>query len=500
MRMGTEFKLPLRMSVNVWNAVRFIILEVFVSVIFSALWNLFVRRSAAHQLRQHNYVKIFTTNLGRFTPAEIGFSASSKPPWEEHQRKRGLRYCLVVAVNVVLFALLLLLEYGSTDTSKTIDRTALLVTENSIRKHMAQFANEALSLTQNPPSVLAGFQESTELALRLQKTLDDQLPSYVLDDHVIDSNMTIAEKKPAVTFADVCGDGDLMRYPECQKIHRPLSGQKDNGTNLLFANVTRVHPFVEPFRSTTRVYDVEMQDLGFKGTCHGHRFQVEEVPGLEKHYTVQTNGCVLKGGDGRVYAVFPDNLTSPKLKAEKDRVTLFHLPGEPDYFVRENATVMFETTQANILSFVPSIEVETLAAALHLREQGHAYNFLSVEGWDFPVFTRYRRHIMLLCLALSGEYFESVVRRFETDGRQAAVNEIFIGGLGSLLALSVFLVAACLVHGSSQSASVPVGMRPLLRRIRSVMCASSEGIDERQLGCVDLQLDGGAREETRASI
>ncbi len=497
--MATELRLPLYISVNAWNAVRFIILELFVSVVFSALWNLIVRRSAARKLRQHTYVTMFSTNLGRFTPAEIGFCTSSKSPREREQRTRGLGYCLIVAVNVVLFASLLLLEYGSTDMNRIVERTALIVNEDSIRRHMERFAKKSLTLAQNPSSVLEGFQEATRLAMRLEKTAPHELPSYVLDVHAIDSNLSIAEKKRAVTFADVCGDGDLMRYPECQQIHMRLSGQKSNGGNRVFANVTHIYPFSVPFSNITRVYDVELQDAGLRGTCQGHRFDVNNRPELEEHYAMQTDACVLIDANSRVYVVFPDTLTSPKLESERGRVALHHLPGEPHNFISLKDTVMFETTEVNVLSFVPSMKVNTVAATLHLLEQRRAYHLLSENGWDFPVFEQYRRHIMLLCLALSGDYFESGVERFDTNTRQAAVNQFFLAGLGSLLTLSAFLTTACFVLGSSQSASIPVGMDQLLRRIRSFMCLSSEGTDGNNLSYVDFKLEGVAGERSRDS-
>lgn len=64
----------LGLSVPLWNAIKFLLFEFFISVIFANVWSSSISRRISKLLSQHNAVIISASNLGRLTPASVSTS------------------------------------------------------------------------------------------------------------------------------------------------------------------------------------------------------------------------------------------------------------------------------------------------------------------------------------------------------------------------------------------------------------------------------------------
>ena len=479
-------EIPLGISVNSWNAIKFVVIEIFVSVVFASLWNLYIERGAAKAVRSGYHVTIVPSNLGRFTPAEVTYSAIE--PAHTHTRAKHLRSKLILGVvNVLLFALLLLLEYGSSDAPNVKRQEIEVVTARSINNHGLRVARNASFLKSSPKSFLDGFHDVTLRALSQEPRKHQEMANYVLRAHPIDSNIALNSTSAAVSFEKVCGDGPLVNVDGCEKILSPLIGINKQ-YHLVFARVTRVYPLVEP-GSSTRLYDIIVESHNLTGTCHGHRFVVEGFNRLKNHATVQTNGCMLLDRSSRAFAVFPESLRSVLLSDHQDSITLLRRTNDSSPSVRTGSKIIFETKNSSVLSFASSVPVYPVTSALHFRAQGRSFQLLNTISMDFSLFSEYRRHIMLLALGLSGDYYAKEEAIVKLDSQQAAINSFFLGASGGLAALSLVLLAGSLLQGKPGSGKVPVQMRSLLSTIGANPsgCCSNEW-REKESSSADMKM------------
>eukprot|EP00171_Calliarthron_tuberculosum_P015881 IDg15881t1 len=61
----------LSLSVELWSALKFLLTEIIISVLFANAWTAFVRRRTARLLYEGHEVTLLSTKLGRLTPANL---------------------------------------------------------------------------------------------------------------------------------------------------------------------------------------------------------------------------------------------------------------------------------------------------------------------------------------------------------------------------------------------------------------------------------------------
>eukprot|EP00171_Calliarthron_tuberculosum_P001487 IDg1487t1 len=381
--------IPLGIDVNVWNVVKFVVLELFMSVVFTSTWILFLRRASARTLRSSAGVRLVPSRLGRLTPAEVGFHAIKRFSVQaedlelcKHHRHTRVAIC---AVNLVLFALLFVLEYGSKDLPSIQKRRVNVVTAHSIRAHSQLTALQAGVIKDVPESVKRGFRSESRLALRTRKDAPGAPSEFELIEHIIDDDAKIVQPGVAAAFKDVCGDNEVAKITECTKTLTPFLSENSTEGRMVVAKVTRVHAFFENYRS---IYDIallhsirkagdekiDLSPFRLVGTCSGRSFTEDAILSKDGNKTtVQSSTCVLRetGQSG----------SGP--------------------FVVPNATILFETASRGVLSFMSNIEVETYTAALSMQQHDGAYiDLMRLGSFEFAPFREFRRHVLLLCFAL----------------------------------------------------------------------------------------------------
>lgn len=479
--------IPLGISVNTWNAVKFILLELFVSVVFVSTWNLFMRRASARALRSSAGVRLVPIGLGRFTPTEIGFYATKRLTARtaydvahmrvQHRRTRAA----IVAVNLLLFTLLFMLEYGSTDLPNFERRRVAVVTAASITAHSRHTAVRARVIAEPSESVKQGFRPESRKALCTVTDAAGAPSQFKLIEHTIDDDGSELESPGvAVEFNDVCGDNDVTQIAHCATELAPFLSKNSTEGRRIVARVTHEHAFRENFH---RIYDIaveqsnmldgddkiDMRPRRLVGTCTGHRFTNEGLGSKDRNFTLQSNTCVLReSGSRRVFAVFPVRLSSLKLSFFSPYVTLLSNPDSTGPWLVPNASLFFETAAHGMLSFVPSVDVDTYTAVLSMHQHQNAYGSLyELNSLDFAPFREYRRYVLLLCLGLFGDYFERRNVRITKGTRQAAVNALFVIALAGLVLLVFVLAMASACMGNTRTLRLPVELRTQLLSIRS---------------------------------
>ncbi len=107
--------IDLHMSVNSWNALKFFLFQLLVSLIFARLWESFVRNRAYRIICSGNVAKIFASGIGRLTPAQFMVCHSRAL---DHSTVPDFVFpkITLVLVNAFLLISLLLAEYGSIST------------------------------------------------------------------------------------------------------------------------------------------------------------------------------------------------------------------------------------------------------------------------------------------------------------------------------------------------------------------------------------------------
>lgn len=473
-----ELEIPLGISVNTWNIVKFIGLEVLVSIVFAALWTDFVGQWGAHILQKGDNAVVRVTNLGRFTPAEVICQIARSKNGKRIILRRG--YVLLFLINVVLISIRLLLEYGSSETVSRRTQNALHVSKNSITKHNQLLAAGNFLLT---ASLRKGFSKSTAKALKPSTNRDTGLPAYEMHEHAIDTPLKPAEKRLAARFEKICGDSSLSKHPECLSVLEPVIGNSSEQNHVFFAQVTKVY-------SSGNLFDVRLDSLGLHGTCHGKKLDVTGFNALLNHSSVNTISCVfLSTATNRVYVVFPEPATSAKLNEYKESISIRKRPETPNgtWWLDQNSTILLETKNTSALSFISSVPVNPSTAALHLWPQESAYRKLNSFDMDLTVFAEYRRHVMLLCLALSGEYYANRSVTFELSERQAAVNIFFVFGIGALVLLS-FLLASISCHLRRKNYEpLPVSIEALFDMMQSKACSQCSECEKKGVSFVNFR-------------
>lgn len=153
------FVIRLGISVNQWNIIKFALIEAFVSIVFSSTWNLYVQRAAARKLRDDKQIRVIKSYFGRLTPAEVGFRCVDDT--ENQERFENWRaHAWILAANVLLFALLLMLEFGSTDIPRIEWREESVVSTQSIVAHSHRVAQQVSETVELPASVFRSFHKS----------------------------------------------------------------------------------------------------------------------------------------------------------------------------------------------------------------------------------------------------------------------------------------------------------------------------------------------------
>lgn len=248
--------IPLGISVNKWNTLKFGVLELFVSLVFASTWNMFLGRASARALRNSAGVCLVPSGFVRFTPAEVSFYTTQRPttrtPNEDAERREQYRRTRVVieAVNLLLFGLPFVLEYGSTDLPNFERRRVAVVTMQSIRDHSRRTALRAGTIVELSESVARGFRLETRNALRTEKEEPDAPSKFKLMEHSIDYVGTIDDvelESPgvAVTFKKVFGDNKVANITQYATSLAPFLSENMTKGRMVVARVTHVHSFAQ---------------------------------------------------------------------------------------------------------------------------------------------------------------------------------------------------------------------------------------------------------------
>lgn len=473
--------IALGLSVNQWNIIKFVLIEVFVSAGFSSIWNLFIQRVAAYKLRNNEEVCISQSVLGRFTPAEVGIRSTNTARGPNNLHNWTSRAYLPLA-NLVLFALIFVLEYGSTDTLRTEWTNSNVVTAQSVAQNTIHVAEQAPRTVVLPASVTRGFDTSTRRALRVLQSDPGNYSIYELREHVLDDKRRLNRPKVIAIIYEVCGDNAATNIPHCERVLAPFL--KLNKERRIFARITKHHAFGGDGNHS--MYDVtllrsqkgqngEIVDLRqnqIMGTCHGEPYLASTFGRRnQKEFTLGTTSCVLyETVSERVFLVFPKSQGAFKLAQHRDEVSMAPRPNGEGPWVPVNGTILLETAPNSILSFKSTLKIDTYTAALAMVPQGTAYRDMAKDSLGLAVFREYRRHVLLLCLGLFGKYYENRRVQITLQSHQAAINIFFVAGLVGLLLFTFVLGMASLSLGKATPLLVPVEMRRLLHDTRKVAC------------------------------
>lgn len=379
--------IPLGISVNAWNAVKFVLFELFFSVLFVSAWNLFLRRALARKLRNSTGVRLVPSGLGRFTPTEVGFYTTKRLTWRAtsgdarlhvyHRRTQAI----IIAFNLLLFALLL--EYDRTDLPSVESRKAAVVTAASIRAHSLRTAQRAGIIVKASKSVKQGFQPESRNALRTVTDIPGALSPLELLEHTVDDGSELESPRVAAKFKSVCGDNNVTQIPQCAAAHASFLSKNSINGLMVIARGTRVHRFAD---SNHRIYDIDVEHsislnhtsdadkidmrwLGLVGALTGHSLYDKTVTHTKTEATVESDACVLRETRStRIFALFLRKLISCPLRLYEPNLTLHKRPGGSGPFVVSNSTIVFEKDEAGVLSFVPSVNFETYTAVLGMQE------------------------------------------------------------------------------------------------------------------------------------
>ncbi len=101
------------LSVNTWNALKFLLFQVLVSLFFATLWQQYIRRRTHRMNCKGQVATLFSSGIGRLTPAHLNvFNAQTANNPCGVPGAVTARIVLAFA-NILLFSCLLVAEYGS---------------------------------------------------------------------------------------------------------------------------------------------------------------------------------------------------------------------------------------------------------------------------------------------------------------------------------------------------------------------------------------------------
>ncbi len=256
--MRTLISLPV--SVNAWNAIKFVLLESVVSLVFAPLWIRYIR-STCHRMveKEKGSATVFSSEIGRLTPASImvyrngdTINICSRP----FSRRLTSRTVLLF-INLFLLGSLLVAEYGS-GSRRSYKVIRANVTD--VRKHSGLVAaiakNElpASSLTPlalAPPDYSYSIDQSSVILKRRVRTLKGPM-EIVLEKNadrqskevlICGISSTSAKCKNFFGYANHSmlppGSGDPPKFFQVGKVKKISALFKDAPAHLSFASGIR---------------------------------------------------------------------------------------------------------------------------------------------------------------------------------------------------------------------------------------------------------------------
>ncbi len=484
---------PLNIPVEAWNAVKFVVLQFLVSVLFAEIWSLFVSRRTTHLLEQGHTVSIMTTNLGRLTPANVVHDRRS---WHYHDRVPAR--ALVLIVNAVVIAFALLTEYGSSSVQKREFRQLEVASAFSIMSSQHR-QDRLLRKTKKVPdfAVQNELHPSAFGALEHRKAKNNpkSRPSYVLYEHLINKTDQFDLKRNEsnnLILKDVCGLNLKNENSQCSKLIEQHLGVPYTSTDkivnftALVFDVIAVHEFDMPEytnqQSLDKLVSVRLKhaysNVNWKtrplpnpfnprqpitGACSGSSQERNTQQGFQLLLPSwgRMELCVLTDAGGLVFVIA--QLHNANLPAALFGNLTLGFPQNNSRWDAVGSSVAMAATTDVILTFRPAMQLKplfALACAVRLSRKLQLIHFLR----RLPVGRVLRQSLLLRTLGLLGPYANrrEVIVEHTEDGI-AAVNELFFAGLALLTGLTTVLLLFAVLSRAECKLLLPLGVQQALQ-------------------------------------
>ena len=504
-------KVPINLPVDLWNALKFVVLQVLVSWIFADTWSMFVSRRAKHLLQQNRTVSILSTNLGRLSPAGI-----------IHVYRSGTRFnrvsarCFVLFVNITIIAFALLTEYGSDSVMFESTEPLFVAGRLSIQRSQKIWNARILKDKKAPPFLLLGELRATALRAFIQdENSQSELPTYKLREHLIDENSELAFQPDGsndVVLNNVCGidwrhKGKLCAAHVTNTIGLPELRQRKFSSALLF-NVTAHLPIeLSEIRGETTVRSivgvhlitlypnatsegaslptpVDLTERKVSGVCSAETAHHEGADALFPQNFGSLQLCVLTDDKDNTYIV--SRTHSVHFQTDLVEHLTTRDPFSEGSWTEPGSIVGLGTNVQNILTFHTSEApppLFALVSALRL-EPLLVKESMQKELRDLPVGRYLRRNLILRVLGVVGDpskdpYYErSKMRVSHKNKTVAAVDMLFFAGLALLCTTTAVLAIVAFASRARYEVTLPVGTREGLMVLKQLSCKCDSWADD----------------------
>lgn len=500
---------PLNLPVGLWNAIKFLVIQLLTSVLFANAWHFFVHRRAEELLSRDHIVAIRSTNLGRLTPANV-----------IHEVRGGTRFenarISVLLVNLLLLACVLLTEFGSSSVRRSVTKKLPIVNRHTIKR----FNSEQNRLIEDSLSV-PSFSLQQDLlpsaleALQRKDGATGALPMYEIQEHLRDTNETmelIRNKENDLVLSNVCGVDMFNSNSSCARFFHRRLGLTTRTSALLFT-VTRHLTLDIPELSMTSVdealvqvrldavMDGAMEQTSKHETFHSIVMRPRDITGVcaglpqmlsdemfHESVGVLTH-CVLVDGNMRYV------LTHAK-KWELSKAVERELTRSPEGYewTRIRSTIALPISTSDAISFRG--DIGPLFALANVMRLGDVRDQLR-DFDDLPIGETLRKAVVLRAFGLIGPYAENQEVRVQfIDSTVAAVNVLFFAGLCALFVLMGSIFIFGLVGGKTHPNGrwLPIDFSGGQRMLNQLHCA---GLEENCIVCNAMQdatfVNGGNR-------